>query len=239
MGPSFEGVVEKKGLKLDPRTKFALLIVVSIVMMSGSMEGVAYIMRVVCALASFLLLLSVGRVKAAIIYALLLGSAVYCEGFVLPRLDGVTSLTLMIISGVISRFSPCYMMGYYTVSTTSVSEFVTAMERMHIPYLITIPLSVMFRFFPTLSEEYSNIHDAMKMREITIGRVGLFSYIEYILVPVMMSTVRISDELSAASLSKGLSVKGGRSHVCEIHMRFPDYFLIVLSFACLVTFFVA
>ena len=58
-------------------------------------------------------------------------------------------------------------MGYYLVSTTTVSEFVAAMERMHIPQKIVIPVSVVFRFFPTVKEEYAAIRDAMKMRGIT------------------------------------------------------------------------
>ena len=129
-------------------------------------------------------------------------------------------------------------MGWYMVKSTSVSEFVTAMERMHFSYFITIPLSVMFRYFPTVAEEYKAIHDAMKMREIGRGVKNPFTYIEYVLVPIMMSTVRIADELSAASLTKGLSGNTKRTHVCEISIRFIDVILIALSLIMLVLFFV-
>jgi energy-coupling factor transport system permease protein len=43
---------------------------------------------------------------------------------------------------------PCVVMGYYTMSTTRVSEFIAAMGKMRVPRSITIPMSVMFRFFP-------------------------------------------------------------------------------------------
>jgi energy-coupling factor transport system permease protein len=238
MGPSFSGTANNTLLTLDPRTKFALLITVSLVMMSGNPEGIAFIMRSVCATVSFLLLLSVKKVRVAIIYALVLGFAIYCEGYIIPGLRGGANLAVMIVCGVITRFSPCYMVGYYTVQSTSVSQFITAMERMHVPYLITIPLSVMFRFFPTLAEEYASIHDAMKMREISLRKVGPFTYIEYILVPIMMSTVRISEELSAASLSKGLST-GGRTHVCEIRMRIGDWIFVGACLVGLVIFYVS
>ena len=46
------------------------------------------------------------------------------------------------------------MMGAYLIASTSVSEFIGAMERMHLTEKIVIPLSVIFRFFPTVSEEY-------------------------------------------------------------------------------------
>ena len=47
-------------------------------------------------------------------------------------------LILMIICGIVSRFVSGYMMGWYTVRSTSVSEFMTAMDKMHVPYFITI-----------------------------------------------------------------------------------------------------
>ena len=43
---------------------------------------------------------------------------------------------------------PGFIMGDYLVSTTTVSEFVAAMERMRVPQKVVIPVSVVFRFFP-------------------------------------------------------------------------------------------
>ena len=114
----------------------------------------------------------------------------------------------------------------------------TAMDRMHVPYFITIPFSVMFRYFPTLGEEYLSIHDAMKMREIGQSIKNPFTYIEYVLVPIMMSTVRIADELSAASLTKGLSAGGRRTHICQVSIKFYDWVLMLGTFAMIVLFFV-
>ena len=94
-------------------------------------------------------------------------------------------------------------MGYYLVSTTTVSEFVAAMERMHVPQKIVIPMSVVFRFFPTVKEEYAAIRDAMKMRGITTLRSPM-KMLEYRVVPLMMSIAKIGEELSAAALTRGL-----------------------------------
>ena len=60
-------------------------------------------------------------------------------------------------------------MGGYLVSTTTVSEFTAAMLRMRLSEKIIIPLSVMFRFFPTVMDEAASINAAMKMRGIHIG----------------------------------------------------------------------
>lgn len=225
-------------LKLDPRTKFMLLIVIGLIMMSGKVTGIEYILRLICTVVPFILLLSIKRFKAATVYALLLFGAVLCEGFIVPNVNGILNLIIMTVCGVISRFGPGYLMGWYVVSSTSVSEFITAMERMHFPSVVTIPMSVMFRYFPSLKEEYESIHDAMKMREIGQNIKNPFTYIEYILVPIMISTSKIANDLSAASLTKGLGVKNKRTHICKIEMRAYDWILISALTFMLIIFFI-
>ena len=228
----------ENGIQFDPRTKIMLLIAVTLIMISGKLTGVEFILRVICTLIPFLLLLNIRYIKTAIFYFVLFAFVEFGEGYLLVRLTGIPAMLLMMICGLISRLFAGYMMGWYLVKSTSVSEFITAMEKMHIPNIITIPLSVMFRYFPTLGEEYKSIHDAMKMREIGQSVKNPFIYMEYVLVPLMMSTVRIADELSAASLTKGLSTDGKRTHICEIKMRAFDWIAVISSFVMLVLFFV-
>ena len=227
----------KSAISFDPRTKLALLITVNIIMMSGKTVGAEYVLRVVCTAVPFVLLLTIGHLKSALAYIAILGSAVFCEGLILPHVHGVLNLTLMILCGIISRFVAGYMTGWYVVRSTSVSEFITAMERVHFPYFITIPMSVMFRYFPTLTEESKAIRDAMKMREIGQSVKNPLTYTEYVLVPMMMSTVRIADELSAASLTKGLGANVKRTHICSIGLHVGDWLMIFLSVAMLIIFF--
>ncbi len=234
----FQGNTKNAVFDPDPRAKFAMLLAVNIIMISGGSVGVEYALRIICAVLPLVLLLSIRNYRTALIYFILLGAAVYCEGMVLPHTHGVAGILLMIPCGILTRFMTGYMMCWYTVRSTSVSEFVTAMDKMHVPYFLTIPMSVMFRYFPTLGEEYRSIHDAMKMREIGQSVKNPFTYIEYVLVPIMMSTVRIADELSAASLTKGLSAGSRRTHICRIRLNALDILMIAGSFVMIVLFFI-
>ena len=90
------------------------------------------------------------------------------------------------------------------ISTTTVSEFTAAMQRMHLSDKIIIPLSVMFRFFPTVIDESVSINAAMKMRDIRIGGRNFSKMFEYRIVPLMTCCVKIGEELSAAALTRGL-----------------------------------
>ncbi len=228
----------KAFIRLDPRSKLLLLMAISIIMIGGTTVGIEGVLRIICAAIPFLLLLSIRQYKAATIYLLLLGTALFCEKQVAPYTHGMCNIIIMMICGLITRFVAGYMMGWYTVKSTSVSEFITAMEHMHCPSFISIPISVMFRYFPTLSEEYKSINDAKRMRELGHPLKQPLTYVEYILVPLMMSTVRIADELSAASLSKGLSAGEKRTHICEIGIGPVDIVAIIGSITMFVLFLV-
>ena len=193
-------------IPIDPRTKIFLTVTVSTITMAGGTGGLV-------ALPVLLLLLS-QRWKAAarfsITYAVLYG----LELTVIPMLTGMWNFILNAASGIYTHMLPGFVMGYYLISTTTVSEFVAAMERMHIPQKIVIPVSVVFRFFPTVREEYAAIRDAMKMRGITTLRSPM-KMLEYRIVPLMMSVAKIGEELSAAALTRGLGAPRKRTNICE------------------------
>lgn len=205
-------------LQLDPRAKLLLLFVINVIMMGGEIEGVAVIVRPILALIPFSLLLVEKRIKAAFAYLPLYALAAFGEGYLVPHTTGLANLLTIIASGLITRFMPCLVMGYYVVTTTTVSEFTASMERMHVTPKIVIPLSVMFRFFPTVLEEAGAISDSMKMRGIGGGAIlkNPVAALEYRVVPLMVCVVKIGEELSAAALTRGLGSPVKRTNICRI-----------------------
>ena len=148
-------------------------------------------------------------------------------------LSGLPSFFVVAVCGFLMRFVPGIMMGYITVKTTTVSEFVAAMKKLHLPEQIIIPMSVIFRFFPTVVEEYNAIGDAMKMRGIRFGGGKAGAMLEYRLVPVIMCSVKIGEELSAAALTRGLGGSVKRTNICEIGFHVQDILFLLL---CVVAF---
>ena len=155
----------------------------------------------------------------------------------LPLLAGAWHFILGAVVGIYTHMLPGFVMGYYLVSTTTVSEFVSAMERMHVPQKIVIPMTVVFRFFPTLKEEYAAIRDAMKMRGIMTLRSPV-KMLEYRVVPLMISTSKIGEELSAAALTRGLGAPRKRTNICKIGFGPLDIFFFLLAIPCWIGFFV-
>ena len=156
---------------------------------------------------------------------------------VLPLLTGTWNFILGAAVGIYTHMLPGFIMGYYLVSTTTVSEFVAAMERMRVPQKVVIPVSVVFRFFPTVKEEYAAIRDAMKMRGITTLRSPM-KMLEYRVVPLMISIAKIGEELSAAALTRGLGAPQKRTNICTIKFGPLDVFFFLLTIPCWIGFFI-
>ena len=172
------------GILLDPRTKLAVLITIAVFILGGSYEGIMQYYIIVLAAIPLLLLSAARKWKGAVLYILIFGGSLCLEMFGLSRLA-------VAIVGILLRFTPSVVMGYFVVTTTTVSEFVAAMERLHLPQQITIPMSVMFRFFPTVAEEWSAIGDAMRMRGVRFGGGKVGAILEYRIVPMMICSVKI------------------------------------------------
>ena len=182
---------KETGLSLDPRTKLALLITIALFVLSGGGGAASKQFAPILAAVPLILLLTEKSWKGSVIYFVLYGGSYILQLWALPHLSGLPNFLVVAICGFFMRFVPGIMMGYITVRTTTVSEFVASMKKLHLPEQIIIPMSVIFRFFPTVVEEYNAIGDAMKMRGIRFGGGKASAMLEYRLVPVIMCSVKI------------------------------------------------
>ena len=223
--------VQKRGLVLDPRTKMLLLFTMAVFVLgySGG-EILNFLLPCFCVLPAVFLLTG-RKYKTAFSYILIYSASYLAFTFLGDKTSGILNFLLLGICGILARFLPCMMMGAYMISTTTVSEFTAAMQRMHLSEKIIIPLSVMFRFFPTVIDEFVSINAAMKMRDIRIGGSNFSKMFEYRIVPLMTCCVKIGEELSAAALTRGLGGTVRRTNICRIGFHVQDILMILLCLA--------
>ena len=219
---------ETRGLVLDPRTKLLLTFTMAIFVL-GNMGGEAleFLHPILCSAPGILLLTSKQWKKAVTYYVVYLSAYGLFELFG-AKTSGLLHYLLLANCGILARFMPSMAMGAYLVSSTTVSEFTAAMLRMHLSKKIIIPLSVMFRFFPTVMDEAVSINAAMRMRGIHMGGKNAGKMLEYRLVPLMTCCVKIGEELSAAALTRGLGGEVRRTNICKIGFRFWDWVILTL-----------
>lgn len=120
------------------------------------------------------------------------------------------SLTIMALTLVyiFQRFVILAMLGAYIAETTPATVLIAAMEKLAMPRQITIPLAVALRFVPTIREEFGYLRDSMKIRNINTSFIGFIFHpvksIEYFLVPLLIRSYKIADELAASAMVRGI-----------------------------------
>ena len=222
---------QKQFFVLDPRTKLLLVFVEAFFVLAVTGGDRLYWFRILFAVLPFLLLMATGRYQTFAIGVLVFALTEYMQKYIFPGLHGAAAVIMMVLILLISRFLPAFLMGSYVIRTTKVSEFKAAMERMHMPDELTIPMCVMFRFFPTVREECASIWAAMKMRGIGIGGSKGYEMLEYIMVPMLSCSAKIGDELSASALTRGLGISKVRTNICHIGFHAADYMVFALVIA--------
>lgn len=231
MAGLFTADIENRGLVLDPRTKLAVMITLVVFALGGAGSDIQAVRLATIAVSALpvVLLATARQWKKAAVFGLLYAVLKSAELLLVPQLSGAALSIVGLCCLIFVRLMPSLIMGAYMLSTTTVSEFIAAMHRMHVPQQITIPMSVMFRFFPTVMEEFTAINTAMRMRDIRMGGRNAGRLIEYRLVPLMVCSVNIGSELSAAALTRGLSTGIRRTNICKIGFHVQDFAVAAVS----------
>lgn len=207
--------------KIDPRTKLVFILATGGIIIGEIPPWAEWGIL----LAAFLLLMNERKLMSALKFFLAFIVLWFIEEEVkkIGIVNGAT-MVILLCSAILRKFIPCIMAGVLFIQTTTISELMATAGRMKISYQWVIPFAVVVRFFPTLKEEWSNIRMAMKMRGIGIS-------MEYVLVPLLSSSVRIGEELTAAALSRGLGSVKERSNLCQVRLNTLDYLIMACSVA--------
>lgn len=222
-----------QGFWLDPRTKMAMLLCANVMLLASGYSPVGFALKF-AAVAILLFLLAQARLRRvaatfAVVYLMAFALEMANENFLLAALGSTSAaaVVLRFVTAMILSFLPGTMFAYYLFASTKVSEFVAAFSRLHVPEKVIIPFAVVFRFFPTVLEEYRSIRDAMHLRGVG-WRNGPVAMIEYRLVPLIVSMVKIGDELSAASVTRGLGGQAKRTSRCTVGFGAADAAMVAL-----------
>lgn len=203
--------MEKREVKFDLRTKFMLILVVNLFLLLSH----SVIFELVLIFGCLLLITIDGQAKSAfhflIVFLIMLG----IDQLLTPYINGFFFTLVSFITVALRKFLPCFILGKWILTKTEVSEFVAVMWKLRLPQTAIIPLSVVFRYFPTIKEEWASIRAAMKMRGIHVS-------LEHIMVPLLMSAVNVSEEISAAALCRGLDSPEPHTSLVQVRFRFSD-----------------
>ena len=216
------GALSTRGLWLDPRTKILLLLLcIFSAMMAPSL---LYELGLVVLIG--LLGICFGKWKYAWKGVLFYALVVLLTIWIMDTMTGTWRTMFIAFLGLFHKVYPCGMLSGIVISTTKVSEFLSAMNRIHAPQKLVIPLAVMLRYIPTIQEDWRFIKDAMRMRDVSPSLKGFLTHpgitMECIYVPLMMAASKAADELSIASITRGIENPKPRTCLVQIHIGLMD-----------------
>ncbi|MCR5329185.1 MAG: energy-coupling factor transporter transmembrane protein EcfT [Saccharofermentans sp.] len=224
-------------MKLDPRTKLFMIFVVSLIVMMSATTPFLWAIRLSITLIPIILLILEKKYASALRFLLAYGTALVLTFFFLSaESEGLIASILIGYCGIVVQFMPALITAWYVVRTTKIGEFMSCMQKMHVPDGIAVSLAVVMRFFPTIKEEYSSINDAMRMRGVMLGGGNVLKMFEFRMIPLLFSCVNIGEELSAAAITRGLGGEVKRSSVVELKLGIADYLLLTFLTAATVLF---
>lgn len=214
-------------LKLDPRTKLYMLLIVNVISLS---HASTWMEMLLVALGCVVLILykCFGLLKR---FVFAYGVLLIFEMIIMNHPSQIVSIVLGFFT-VFKRFLPMIMYGSIMIKTTSVGELTLAMEKLRLSRKIVIPICVLFRFFPTVIEEWRSIREAMRLKDIRYTPITL---VEYTMVPLLNASIKIGEELSAAALSRGFTDFRERTYLVDIRLKFIDK-MVMLMYSCLPVF---
>lgn len=178
-----------------------------------------------------------GKYKSGFRMTLIYTVLVSIDLFIIPIANGFLLNILSLLSVGIRMMLPCIISGGYAFSTTTVGEMVCGLRKLKIPEYIIIPSVTVVRFFPTIAEDYRQIRNAMALRGIATGNIALLKSpvqsLEYILMPLLMNSNNVAQDLSVASMTKGISLPGQHTSMIELHFTALD---MIYAAACILPF---
>ena len=212
------------GTQTDPRTKILILLIINAVLFGPSTNWVLILSAPVV----IILLINSGAKKTALtltIFGLLMWAI-----SVLPQLVPHPILAVIGLIGYwLMRLTISIGLATWLWVSTPVGHLIAAFQQLRLPSWVVIPLAVVFRFIPVVINECIGIFEAMALRGWTGRDMILHPWktTGRILVPLLSSTARLADELSAAALIRGLGAPGKSTVTVDLHFRISDALLLV------------
>lgn len=206
-------------LPIDPRTAILILL---------SANVVSFVQRSLFIEMTFIVFLLIilwmcDCKKAVLKWCTFYIGIIAFQYIIFPLTTEVFLTSYFVLFVYLRKILPCLIVGTILVKKLELSHIKQGLERWYIPQSVIIPMLITVRYIPTIIEERRYIRDAMRIRDIK----G-FSKIEYTIIPLVMSAINASDELSAAAVTRGIENPCKKTSIIDIYMKTFDYVILLL-----------
>lgn len=118
--------------------------------------------------------------------------------------------------------------------TTPLDDFLQLMQMLHVPYELSFIVTTGIRFVPTMEKKASLVLDAQRARGALIETGGMIQRIKAyvpIMVPLIVDSIRMSENLACAMLNRGFGATRKWHSFKKLRMQLIDYVILFGSVA--------
>ncbi|MCO7127056.1 energy-coupling factor transporter transmembrane protein EcfT [Sporolactobacillus shoreicorticis] len=212
-------------MNFDVRLQFAMLILCSILVFIVGTTGLSAV-----AVIAFLFLLSQGLIKQAFKWIIIFFGLLVCSvGLFHAPWSVLNYLNFILL--IILRFIPLLMVAA-SLGVLPTGELVAGLKKLKIPESILLTLTVALRFFPILMDEIKMINDSAYLRGLSVRDWRNWKHplilFEHMIVPLLMRTLKLVDDLSASASTRGIDAPGEKTSLYQIKFRQFDVVNVIL-----------
>ncbi|MDU1708291.1 MAG: energy-coupling factor transporter transmembrane component T, partial [Anaerococcus vaginalis] len=118
-----------------------------------------------------------------------------------------------------------FMAASFMIKTSDVGAIISSMDKLKISKNLSIPIAVMFRFFPSFKEEKKNIKMAMRVRGINFKNP--VKYLEYVSVPLLIISSNIADDIAKAAETKAIENPIAKIRYIHVKIQLIDFIYVL------------
>ena len=221
-------------LRLDPRIRCLIVLILSPVTFLINAPLTSAIFTAGIAVLMFL-----SSIYKKTICALLFYSIVMVIEHIAPTIGNISLLTaIATVSFFLLKCTAIFMLGSFLIETTPVTEIICALETMKVPNQIVIPFAVAVRFIPSIREDFNSLKASLRVRNISVSIWNFLRHpiqtIEYMLVPILMRSYKISEELAASAMIRGIDNGRKKTILYTLKFGIQDFTtaFILIAFIC-------
>ena len=176
-----------------------------------------------------IILVYFGFYKRSLFYVVIYTFTTFWLLEMIPK--GIVFISPMLL-GMVYKFIVPIMAAYLTFKIPS-GKLIAVFQKCALPQNIILILLVIIRFIPTISGEFKTIREAMRVRGFTgsVKRV-LFhplQTMEYAVVPLIFRSIKVGDELAAASIVRGIENPTKKNSYYETKFTKVDAIILFIS----------
>ncbi len=137
----------------------------------------------------------------------------------------VLFITILLVVSI--KFMPVFVMASIIVIDYKPTQILTVLESIHLPKSLAIAFTITIRYLPTFKKEFKFIKESMRVRGIAYTWKNPLKSFEYFIVPQLFRCAILSEEITAAGLTKGIDFSNKRTSFYNLKFRITDLLLTI------------